>query len=54
MLVCWDAFWPRLSVTVKVKVNVPALVGVPSILLPFDARTNARPGGNCPTVMDQV
>ena len=39
------------------KVNIPALVGVPEIMLlsfPVEFWVNASPGGNCPAVIDQT
>src|SRR6266581_8675369 len=43
---------PVLSVTATVKVNVPAVVGVPEI--PAGGRAiRARPGGSCPAGIDR-
>ena len=43
---------PRSSVTRTVKVNVPAVVGVPEIV--FSPFGNSRPGGSVPATTDQV
>jgi hypothetical protein len=44
---------PALSVTATVKVNVPAVVGVPES--PAGAvRSRVRPGSSCPAGIDQV
>ena len=44
---------PVLSVTATVKVNVPAVVGVPESPAGGDA-ASFRPGGSCPEMIDQV
>ena len=44
---------PVLSVTATVKVNVPAVVGVPEIPAGGD-EASFRPGGSCPEMIDQV
>src|SRR6266699_2549107 len=55
MLNCWEACTRVWSVTVSVNVNVPVAVGVPLMVVPpLDPVDSARPGGNCPAVIDQV
>jgi hypothetical protein len=44
---------PVLSVTRTVKVNVPAVVGMPSRLAGGEGQS-VKPGGICPEAMDQV
>jgi hypothetical protein len=43
---------PRSSVTRTVKVNVPAVVGVPEMV--FSRLGSSRPGGSAPATTDQV
>jgi hypothetical protein len=43
---------PRSSVTRTVKMNVPAVVGVPEMV--FSRLGSSRPGGNAPATTDQV
>ena len=45
------AVWPAESVTVTVKLNVPAVVGLPEIVPEV---LNASPGGRLPVVTVQV
>ncbi len=55
MLHCSEVCVPELSVTAKVNVNVPLVVGVPLIWFsPLDNLLTWRPGGSCPHVIDQV
>jgi hypothetical protein len=55
---CLLAWLPWPSVTFIVKVNVPAVVGVPDSWLLLSAGASvdisARPGGSCPEATDQV
>jgi hypothetical protein len=53
MLPCSSVWTPRLSVTLTVKVNVPAVVGMPSRLAGGEGQ-NVKPGGICPEAIDQV
>ena len=50
MLPCSVAWAPRLSVTLTVNVNVPAVVGVPVIEI-GGAADSARPGGSAPAAI---
>jgi len=55
---CCAAGWPVLSVTITVKVTLPAPVGVPAsrLLLPAGApaERGAGPGGSCLEATGQV
>jgi hypothetical protein len=51
MLNCLVACWPRSSVTRKVNVKVPAVVGVP-VMRPGEV-VNDNPGGRAPAATDQ-
>jgi hypothetical protein len=53
MLLGSSACAPVLSVTRTVKVNVPAVVGMPPRLAGGDGQS-VKPGGTCPEAMDQV
>jgi hypothetical protein len=48
----FSAVVPRSSVTCTVKVNVPAVVGVPLIV--FSRLGSSKPGGSTPDTTDQV
>ena len=54
MLLCSVVCVPRLSVTLSVKLNVPAIVGTPSKDAGGEGQSRLRPGGSCPEAMDQV
>ena len=57
MLNGMEACWPSWLFTVAVNVNVPAVVGVPEMMLlsfPVEFWVNTRPEGNCPAVIDQT
>jgi hypothetical protein len=43
---------PRPSVTLSVKLNVPAVVGIPSRLAGGDGQSRLTPGGSWPEAID--
>ncbi len=53
MLLFSVACAPVLSVTPTVKLNAPAVVGVPEMKAGGDGE-RLRPGGSCPEAIDQV
>jgi hypothetical protein len=55
ILNCMEACCPSWLFTVAVNVNVPAVVGVPEMMLlsfPAEFWVNTRPEGNFPAVID--